>query len=181
MSKTIKIQLSEASVKSAIKQLEDYKKSLPVKMDRIIQRIAEEILIPAINVNMASVEYSGTKPSITVTSEKLGECKWAVVSSGEGLCFIEFGTGVTYPDDHPKAAELGMIRGSYGQGKGKQLTWGYYGEPGTLGKVVKTTDKGDLVLTHGNPANKPVWNAISTLKQSTAKINQIAKEVFASD
>lgn len=179
MSHTIKIQLSEASIKSGIKQLDDYKKTLSVKCDKLVQRIVRELLVPSIQVNMLTVQYDGMEPNITVTSEKLSEGKWAAVASGENLCFIEFGTGVTYPDDHPKAAKLGMIRGSYGQGKGKQLAWGYYGEAGTNGKVIKSTDKGDLVITHGNPANKPVWNAVKTL--SLTKVGQIAQEVFASD
>ncbi len=69
----------------------------------------------------------------------------AVVAVGASVLFIEFGAGVTYPDNHPQAAELGMKRGEYGKGHGKQSSWGYYGDPGTNG-VVKTKKDGSTVV-----------------------------------
>ena len=83
--------------------------------------------------------------------------------------------GVTYPDNHPEARDLGMARGEYGQGRGKQSTWGYYGEPGTNGTVVGEREKGTLVLTHGNPANMPMYNAVKELE---LRLGEIVKEVF---
>ena len=63
----------------------------------------------------------------------------------------------------------------YGQGRGKQSTWGYYGEPGTNGTVVGERAKGTLVLTHGNPANMPMYNAVKELE---LRLGEIVKEVF---
>ena len=45
--------------------------------------------------------------------------KIAVVAVGSATLFIEFGTGVKYPDNHPEAAEHGMIRGGYGYRLGR--------------------------------------------------------------
>ena len=80
-----------------------------------------------------------------------------------------------YADNHPEAGKNGMIRGGYGQGKGNQSTWGYYGSPGTNGVVRKETDKGTLVTTHGNPANMPMYEAAKQLKE---RLSELVKEVF---
>ena len=92
------------------------------------------------------------------------------------MLFIEFGTGVIYPDDHPEAAEHGMTRGSYGKGRGKQKAWGYYGDSGTNGEV-KINKKGrEVVITHGNPANMPMYE---TAKELEERLGELAKEVFS--
>lgn len=95
---------------------------------------------------------------------------------GKAVLFIEFGTGVTYPDDHPEAGELGMKRGEYGQGHGKQQSWGYYGEPGTNGVLKEKKNGGFVVITHGNPANMPMYE---TVKELQDRLTEIAKEVFS--
>ena len=94
----------------------------------------------------------------------------------EPTLFIEFGTGVTYPDDHPEAEELGMKRGEYGQGHGKQHSWGYYGDPGTNGVLKEKKNGGFVVITHGNPANMPMYE---TVKELQDRLTEIAKEVFS--
>ena len=95
---------------------------------------------------------------------------------GKAVLFIEFGTGVTYPDDHPEAEELGMKRGEYGQGHGKQHSWGYYGDPGTNGVLKEKKNGGFVVITHGNPANMPMYE---TVKELQDQLTGIAKEVFS--
>ena len=69
-----------------------------------------------------------------------------------------------------------MVRGAYGKGHGKQRTWGYYGEPGTNG-VEKTNHKtgNTVVLTHGNPANMPMYD---TVKELSDRLSALVKEVF---
>ena len=79
---------------------------------------------------------------------------------------IEFGAGVYFngPEPYPEPRPAGVSRiGEYGQGKGKQNTWGYY------------DDGGNLILTHGTPAAMPMYHAERTMEQ---EIKRIAREVF---
>ena len=91
------------------------------------------------------------------------------------MLFIEFGTGVVYPDNHPEAADLGMRRGEYGAGHGKQPSWGYYGDPGTNGKVHAKDDGTTVVITQGNPANMSMYETVKHLQMI---LPGLAKEVF---
>lgn len=95
---------------------------------------------------------------------------------GKAVLFIEFGTGVTYPDNHPEARDCNMKRGEYGQGHGKQQSWGYYGEPGTNGVLKEKKNGGFVVITNGNPANMPMYE---TVKELQDRLTEIAKEVFS--
>lgn len=142
------------------------------RLRKALERLAQEGYEVA-SAGFASAEYDGTN-DVTVSVEDRGKIK-AVVAVGGTVLFIEFGTGVTYPDNHPEAKELGMLRGEYGKGRGKQSTWGYYGEPGTNGTVAGERAKGTLVLTHGNPANMPMYNAVKELE---LRLGEIVKEVF---
>ena len=71
-----------------------------------------------------------------------------------------------------------MVRGEYGQGKGSQDSWGYYGNPGTNGRVVKENGKGSLVITHGNPPARAMYDAGKEMRE---QVRAIAKEVFGND
>ena len=56
------------------------------------------------------------------------------------------------------------------------LAWGYYGDPGTNGEV-KINKKGrKVVITHGNPANMPMYE---TAKELEERLGELAKEVFS--
>lgn len=95
--------------------------------------------------------YDGEN-DVIVTSKVKG-LHGTVDADGFTVGFIEFGTGVRHPDDHPNAPEFGAIHGTYGYGYGKKGTWVYKGSPGTHGK--KLPD--GRVLTHGNPSNKCMY------------------------
>ena len=107
------------------------------------------------DIRVAYKAYNGEEATIT--------------GAGTQIAFVEFGTGVTYPDTHPKAAEMGAIRGDYGKGYGKQKTWGYYGEPEPYAKYRRTTTKGDLYTTHGMPASKTMYYATVRIKEDLPK------------
>ena len=68
-----------------------------------------------------------------------------------------------------------MKRGEYGQGHGKQSSWGYYGDPGTNGVVKMKKDGSTVVITHGNPANMPMYE---TVKELEAMLPDLVKEIF---
>lgn len=164
--------LSPSGVQQMIDSVREYREWIKSGCARLLERLTQEGYEVA-SAGFASAEYDGTN-DVTVSVEDRGKIK-AVVAVGGTVLFIEFGTGVTYPDNHPEARDLGMARGEYGKGRGKQSTWGYYGEPGTNGTVVGERAKGTLVLTHGNPANMPMYNAVKELK---FRLGEIVKEVF---
>lgn len=164
--------LSPSGVQQMIDSVREYREWIKSGCARLLERLTQEGYEVA-SAGFASAEYDGTN-DVTVSVEDRGKIK-AVVAVGGTVLFIEFGTGVTYPDNHPEARDLGMERGEYGQGRGKQFTWGYYGEPGTNGTVVGERAKGTLVLTHGNPANMPMYNAVKELE---LRLGEIVKEVF---
>lgn len=176
MKRKYTIGLDGSGIDEFIRGIEEYKEWLKSRTKVLIQRLADEgYKITA--AGFQNAQYDGTNDS-AVSIEERGETVRAVVAVGSAVLFIEFGTGITYPDDHPEAAQHGMVRGGYGQGKGNQATWGYYGDAGTNGEVRKQTDKGQLVLTHGNPANKPMYEAVKELK---SRLPDLVREVFSSD
>lgn len=174
MSQTINVPLSIPAYDSLIRKIEDLGNW---QFDRAIvfaDRLAQEGMEIA-SIKFSQAVYDGTN-DVSVTVEPRGNNVRAVVATGGATLFIEFGTGVTYPDDHPEAGELGMKRGEYGQGHGKQHSWGYYGDPGTNGVLKEKKNGGFVVITHGNPANMPMYE---TVKELQDRLTEIAKEVFS--
>lgn len=171
--KKTKITLSVEGIDHILKSIEDYKRWLKERSSLLLDRLSEEGYQIA-SANFEKAVYDGTN-DVSVSVEQRGEGARAIVAVGASVLFIEFGTGVVYPDNHPEAAEHGMRRGEYGKGHGKQTTWGYYGEPGTNGRTLENSETGDLVLTHGNPANMSMYEAVKELKQH---LPELAREIF---
>ena len=172
--KTVKVPLSQRGIDTLLREIESYTVWLKERSQVLLDRLAQAGVEVA-SARFAKAAYDGTNDA-SVSMETRSEGVRAVVAVGASVLFIEFGTGVTYPDNHPQAAELGMKRGEYGQGHGKQSSWGYYGDPGTNG-VVKTKKNGStVVITHGNPANMPMYE---TVKELEAMLPELVKEVFS--
>lgn len=171
--KTIKIPLSVAGIDNAIREINRYQSWLKAKTSVLLDRLAQEGLSVA-SANFAKAAYDGTN-DVSVSVEQRRAGVRAVVAVGASVLFIEFGTGVTYPDNHPEAAEHGMRRGEYGVGHGKQPSWGYYGEPGTNGVIHTKKDGKEVVITQGNPANMSMYE---TVKHLEGILPGLAKEVF---
>lgn len=174
MSQTINVPLSIPAYDSLIRKIEDLGNWQSDRAIVFADRLAQEGMEIA-SIKFSQAVYDGTN-DVSVTVEPRGNNVRAVVATGGATLFIEFGTGVTYPDDHPEAGELGMKRGEYGQGHGKQQSWGYYGEPGTNGVLKEKKNGGFVVITHGNPANMPMYE---TVKELQDRLTEIAKEVFS--
>ena len=169
MSKILKSNLSNRSIQNLIKELEEYKDVIVDKNDLFIKKLAETG-IPVIELNISSVQGDSNKNHNTyIKLNSYGDYSRAtLVCEGRDILFIEFGSGIYYnglvgTSLNPKGKELGYTIGSYGKGKGKQNTWGYY------------SDSGELVLSHGTQATMPMYKASLEIKQKTI---QIAKEVF---
>ncbi len=172
--KTVKVPLSQRGIDTLLREIESYTVWLKERSQVLLDRLAQAGFEVA-SARFAKAAYDGTN-NASVSLETRSEGVRAVVAVGASVLFIEFGTGVTYPDNHPQAAELGMKRGEYGQGHGKQSSWGYYGDPGTNGVVKMKKDGSTVVITHGNPANMPMYE---TVKELEAMLPDLVKEVFS--
>lgn len=172
--KTVKVPLSQRGIDTLLREIESYTVWLKERSQVLLDRLAQAGFEVA-SARFAKAAYDGTNDA-SVSMETRSEGVRAVVAVGASVLFIEFGTGVTYPDNHPQAAELGMKRGEYGKGHGKQSSWGYYGDPGTNGVVKMKKDGSTVVITHGNPANMPMYE---TVKELEAMLPELVKEVFS--
>lgn len=172
--KTVKVPLSQRGIDTLLREIESYTVWLKERSQVLLDRLAQAGFEVA-SARFAKAVYDGTNDA-SVSLETRSEGVRAVVAVGASVLFIEFGTGVTYPDNHPQAAELGMKRGEYGQGHGKQSSWGYYGDPGTNGVVKMKKDGSTVVITHGNPANMPMYE---TVKELEVMLPDLVKEVFS--
>ena len=172
--KTVKVPLSVAGIETAIREVEKYKVWLRERSNLLLDRLADEGY-QITSAKFARAVYDGTNDA-SVSVEQRGTAARAVVAVGSSVLFIEFGTGVTYPDSHPEAADYGMTRGEYGQGKGSRSSWGYYGDPGTHGQLKEKPNGSTVVITHGNPANMSMYETVKELRE---RLPVIVKEVFS--
>lgn len=165
MAKKIELNLSVSSINNALKELKAYSAWVKKKTVQLVERLAM-IGVAEATVRFFGAYYEGGN-DVSVEAEQI-ENGWKITANGEAVCFIEFGAGVYYngPEPYPLPRPSGVSKiGEYGQGKGKQNTWGYY------------SDNGELVLTHGTPAAMPMYFTSRTMQKEIAKI---ANEVFRS-
>ena len=122
-----------------------------------------------------SATYDGTN-DVSVSVESRGENKAAVVAIGSSVLFIEFGTGVKYPDSHPEAGKFGFEHGGYGHHLGRlEKGWRYQGDPGTNGEMIATGKHAGEIHTYGNPANMSMYYTVRELEE---KFEEIARRVY---
>ena len=161
--RTVTMTLDSASIGKALKEVRSYRMWVQKKSEELTRRLAEVGLNEA-RVRFSGAMYDGTN-DVAVTAKATSN-GYVITAAGNAVCFIEFGAGVYYngaePYPKPRPAGVSPI-GGYGQGKGKQNTWGFY-------------EGGDVVLTHGNHAAMPMYHASRTMQQS---VTRIAREVFS--
>ena len=178
----IKINVFDAhSIDAAIKQLEDYSKSLERKATELKQRLASAGYLIA-SEGFGSALYDGTND---VSVELIEEQNRLVIrASGETVYFIEFGTGV-HNAEHPlqsggdgdlKSDLPGLVgHGQYGYGLGRLESWRYPMSKGAgTGGEPDPKHKG-YYITRGNSANMPMYNAAKDIR---SEVLSIAREVF---
>lgn len=165
----IRVSLDAQSIDKAIKQIREYRDSLPEKLERLRQRVAAELAADMrAGFNGAEGEFilhEGSQvPSVSVTTENDGDIT-LVIAHGKEAVFIEFGAGVYFnAGGTPNPRPPGIVNiGEYGKGYGKRQVWGFYDE------------SGELKLTHGTPASMPMYYAVQRI---VPRIPLIAKEVF---
>lgn len=164
-------------IESLIDDLNTYQKRLDKKVKFLMKELAE-IGVENMKVGFAKAIYDGNN-DVVVNAPKWEEDKLILSASGSSILFIEFGAGIHYASDaHPMAGDFGYTRGGYGYGLGKRDSWRYKGDPGTNGVVVQDGKHKGEVVTHGNPANRVVYETSKLLRE---KILKLAKEVFKND
>ena len=158
-----------------IRKLRRYQQGLEEKQRKFLEELAK-IGIDTAAVKFSEAIYDGENDvAVGRTPEWIGENRLLITASGRPITFIEFGSGVHYTEQHPKAAEMGFTRGTYGKGKGSLDSWTYYGSPGTAGKFVRESDKGTVYRTHGNPPARAMYDAGKEMRN---RIVEIAREVY---
>lgn len=170
----IEMSLSTKSIDNALKMVRDHRKRLVDGSARLIQELAESGLKTA-RAEFSVAEYDGTN-DVKVHIERRGEHETAIVAIGQSALFIEFGTGIAFPNSHPEAAEQGFIHGTYGYGLGgMEDGWRYPVEKGqgTNGEVDEKHP--GFYHTRGNKANMCMYN---TKKELEAMIYEKAREIF---
>ena len=129
------------------------------------------------NYRFGIAQYDGTN-DVSLSMSFSGNTA-TLTASGQSVLFIEFGSGITFTEENPKAVELGFIRGTYGKGKGSNFNWVYIGDKGSNGEVIRTTVDGETVVrTKGNPPANAMYEASKTARQII--ISEV-KEVLFSD
>lgn len=174
MKKVIHVELNSSSIDHAIRELQNYKKWILEKTEEFLKALGEEG-VQISSVKFSEAEYDGTN-DVSCSVEERDSTKVAVVAIGNAALFIEFGTGITYADNHPEAAANGMIRGEYGHRLGRlEKGWRYKGDPGTHGEVITEGKHAGEVHTYGNPANMCMYLTIRELEQ---RFEEIARRVY---
>ena len=161
MSKKIKLSLSDKGIDGAIKELEEYKSKIERKSKLLTQRLAQ-LGASVASLSFSRAFYNGDN-DVVISVEPRGENGYAIIASGEAVCFIEFGTGVGA--NHPQGAERGFTPGSWSidheQQYSKKGYWYYNGQ-----KMIGST---------------PGRGMYDAAKEIRSQIEQIAREVFNSD
>ena len=171
--RTINLDLSVGGVEQTLKEVTTYKAELTQKITLLREKIAERVQQEAQQgFNGAIVDditgHGVPRPaSVDVIVRNEGNSTFVIAVGGDAV-WVEFGAGVYHngsvgSSPHPEGAKLGMTIGGYGQGYGSRETWGFY-------------EDGELLLTHGTPAEMPMSQAMSNVLND---IYLIAREVFA--
>lgn len=163
------------------RQLEEYSAGIKSKC-RKMQEYLAEIGINHARFYFAKAQYDGENDvKVAESPEWVDENTLRIRAYGTSILFIEFGTGVHYSaESHPLADEFGYVRGGYGEGMGAFDAWEYWGKPGSNGEAKGEKGEGEiketLVRTHGNPANRSMYNAGKDMRRA---ILETARYIFA--
>ena len=160
MAKTIRIQLSDESIRNGIRELRQYKQWVETKETELRMRLAQ-LGATVASIQFSRAIYNGSK-DVTVRVDATGSVA-VIYAEGESVAFIEFGSGIKYGYGHPQAGEHGVGPGTY-PGKGhwdNPKGWWY----------------GHGQHSYGNPPAMAMYDAVQTM---TEQLTRIAREVFSS-
>jgi hypothetical protein len=155
--------LDKNSVAEAIKQVKQYKKDFLAKEKIFVKRLAE-IGVSVASAGFATADYDGIN-DVQVTMTQRGT-RAVVTAFGETVGFIEFGTGVKYPEwDNTGMDYTPPKHGTYGKGQGARPK-GWFFVQGI----------GAAQHTYGNPPAEAMRTARDVMIE---RVTQIAREVWS--
>ena len=170
----IKVRLSDAGLRDAERQIQEYKTTLNKKAQEFAKALADKGLDVA-KVRFANAEYAGSNDVSCHVEQNGNTC--TIVAEGKAVAFIEFGTGVAH-SAYGGELPVGVgEHGTYGKGNGKRDHWSYYGDPGNDANTVMYKDKGTLVITSGNEPAMAMWGAV---EEMASQVEATWREVWNS-
>lgn len=166
-------------IQEAIKRLEKLKRNLASeKLHMILEKLAEKGYEVA-RSGFDSALYPG---DTTVDVDIVWENDFTVdiVASGASVMFIEFGSGVYYPEHPWQSSYPGVVgHGEYGDRRGANPEgWIYKGERGTGNYAIPVyrrrksgeVQKPNTWQTWGSPPNRAMYNATEEIRQNVEEI-----------
>ena len=173
----IKVRLSDAGLRDAERQIQEYKATLNRKAQEFAKALAQKGIDVA-TVRFANAQYAGDN-DVTVEHDPVQTPNgFAIVAHGKAVAFIEFGTGVMHSAYGGELPDGVGEHGTYGKENGKHKRWYYYGESGNAGTPVKEVDgKGQLNYTSGNDAAMAMWGAV---EEMASQVEATWREVWSS-
>ena len=171
----IKVRLSDAGLRDAERQIQEYKTTLNKKAQEFAKALADKGLDVA-KVRFANAEYAGSNDVSCRVEQNGNIC--TIIAEGKSVAFIEFGTGAHHNGYGGQLPPGVGAHGSYGKGHGAQRRWYYYGEAGNDGTPVKQVDgKGQLNYTSGNEPAMAMWGAV---EEMASQVEATWREVWNS-
>ena len=153
---------SEKSIAAALEAVKQYKRDFATKEREFIERLAE-IGVSVASTGFEVADYDGVN-DVAVSMTQSGN-RAVVTAYGETVGFIEFGTGIRYPEwDNSGMDYTPPKHGTYGKGQGKRPK-GWFFKPG----------EGALQHTYGNPPAEAMRTARDVMVE---RVVQIAREVW---
>lgn len=173
----IKVRLSDAGLRDAERQIQEYKTTLNQKAQEFARALAQKGIDVA-TVKFANAQYAGDN-DVTVEHDPVQTPNgFAIVAHGKAVAFIEFGTGVSHSAYGGELHDGVGEHGTYGKGNGQHKRWYYYGESGNAGTPVKQVDgKGQLNYTSGNEPAMAMWGAV---EEMASQVEATWREVWNS-
>jgi hypothetical protein len=171
----IKVRLSDAGLRDAERQIQEYKTALNKKVQEFAKALADKGLDVA-KIRFANAEYAGNNDVSCRVEQNGNTC--TIIAEGKSVAFIEFGTGVMHSAYGGELPNGVGEHGTYGKENGKHKRWYYYGESGNAGTPVKEVDgKGQLNYTSGNDAAMAMWGAV---EEMASQVEATWREVWNS-
>lgn len=150
------------SINKALKQIEVYRQDFESKEQEFVRRLAE-IGLSVARTGFQLADYDGEK-DVVVSMNQTGT-QATIVASGQTVGFIEFGTGVRYPEWSGDDTDFTPPQhGTYGKGKGKNPHGWWF-----------TANAGSSQHTYGN---MPAEAMLTARDRMIEQVVRIAREVW---
>ena len=150
------------SINAAIKQIQQYQKAFQAKEAEFVRRL-KELGVSVASVGFATADYDGVNDVLIAETQNGNRA--AIIAYGETVGFIEFGTGVKYPEwDSSSTDYTPPKHGTCGKGKGANPKGWWF-----------STSPGSAQRTYGNPPAEAMLGARNSMIE---QVVQIAREVW---